>query len=303
MGHNLAWRRHGAQAGMRGHSLAWRGRGSQPGMEGTRVTGAVSQPGMEGTQDTGWHRGDTKHGAQPGLGGHRSLRQCHSLTWRGHRAQPGMEGAVRSQWQCQPCHGTRTWHWPPARPGHCQGSGTARASLGIPRQGLSTLSGRVYPNFPPKAAHGILGWFGLEGTSKSLSFHGRDTLPCPRVLQPHPGWPWAPPGLEQPQLLWEFHARASHPSQGGIYPNIPPRPPSVTSNHVPPCTVTACPHPSFSQLPLSCSKATLRSSHPFSFSFLEFQVVSIGKDPLGPSFPQTSGDTQSSQCWDQLFLL
>lgn len=47
--------------------------------------------------------------------------------------------------------------------------------------------------------------------------------------------------------------------------------------------------PSIVTAPLSCSKATLRSSHPFSVSFLEFLVVSRGKVPFrsqfSPDFP------------------
>jgi len=55
-----------------------------------------------------------------------------------------------------------------------------------------------------------LPWAGLPSTSSG----------CPGL---HPTWPWAPPGMGHPQLLWAACASASSPSQWKMSPDISPK--------------------------------------------------------------------------------
>uniref|UniRef100_A0A8D2MIR1 BZIP domain-containing protein n=1 Tax=Zonotrichia albicollis TaxID=44394 RepID=A0A8D2MIR1_ZONAL len=65
---------------------------------------------------------------------------------------------------------------------------------------------------------------GMVWVGRDLKAHPVPPLPwagtpptVPRCSKSHPPWPWALPGIQgQPQLLWEFHSRASPPSQGRI---------------------------------------------------------------------------------------
>lgn len=57
-------------------------------------------------------------------------------------------------------------------------------------------------------------WNGLGWKRSWSSPRSTHTFHYPRLSSP--AWPWAPPGMEQPQLVW------AQPSQGECHPNIPP---------------------------------------------------------------------------------
>ena len=74
--------------------------------------------------------------------------------------------------------------------------------------------------------HRIIEWMGLKRTTMIIQFQPLPPLLCsgspttrPGCPEPHPAWPWAPPGMGHPQPPWAACSSASPPS---VWKKIPP---------------------------------------------------------------------------------
>ena len=58
---------------------------------------------------------------------------------------------------------------------------------------------------------------------------------CP---EPHPAWPWMPPGMGHPQPPWATCSVRHHPLCEKLLPNIQPKPPLSQFKTIPPYAIT-----------------------------------------------------------------
>jgi len=88
-----------------------------------------------------------------------------------------------------------------------------------------------------------LGWKGPQCSSHSnpLLCAGSPTT-SPGCPEPHPAWPWMPPGMGHPQPPWATCSVRHHPLGEKLPPHIQPKPPLSQFKTIPPCPITLHPH-------------------------------------------------------------
>ena len=77
---------------------------------------------------------------------------------------------------------------------------------------------------------------------------------CP---EPHPAWPWMPPGMGHPQPPWATCSVCHYPLCEKLPSNIQPKPPLSQFKTIPPCSISIHPHKQPFPLLFICSLGKL----------------------------------------------